>query len=378
MTKSVDTVFLLGAGASAQLGLPTTKGFLSDFELSNNQLTELLNVIMKYLKVDDIEDLDIEKIFALLEETLNSKSSLLIHILNPSISYKNNQWNKRFLTNNPNFHGSSGVNVDLKKEVFPLLQDFFEEVLELFKELKFHVLKTLRDFSPENSFSLYWSLFNNYPFANQPLVIFTTNYDLAIEQAFLNENYDIRSEWIKKGVKDFYLGFEPRARSFIFKLNENKLKQKEMVSVIKLHGSIDWKPQGNNIILADANIPLNPDTPYLIYPGYKGIPNKEPFLSLHFAFLEILSTAKNLITIGFAFRDSYINTIIHHTLNINKDLKVYVIAPYFPDDSLFPSLQEAFPKRVVHYPLKVVLDEDKAYLKNDKEIVENLFDLIEQ
>ena len=376
MEKSIDTVFLLGAGASAPLGLPITKGFLSDFEPSNNQLIELLNVIMEYLGVDDIEDLDIEKVFALLEETLNSENSLLIHILNPSISYKYNQWERTYSTNNPHAIGSI-VNVNLRKEISPILQNFFDELSELFKELKFHVLKTLKDFSPENSFHLYWSLFNNYLFTSQPLVIFTTNYDLAIEQAFLNENYDIRSEWINKGVKDFYLGFEPRARSFIFKLNENKLKQRGMVSVIKLHGSIDWKPQGNNIILADANIPLNPDTPYLIYPGYKGIPNKEPFLSLHFAFLDSLSTAKNLITIGFAFRDSYINTIIHHTLNINKYLKVYAITPEFPDDSLFPSLQEAFGERVVHHRLKVVLEDDKAFLKNDEEIVENLFDLIE-
>ncbi len=359
MEKSIDTVFLLGAGASAPLGLPITKGFLSDFKPSNNQLIELLNVIMEYLGVDDIEDLDIEKVFSILSEIEGLKDSL--------IGY--------YLSSKP--HGGNIIQSNFISSATHAINSFSLVGEKLFIELKKFILNKLSNFSHKKAFDLYYSLFDDYDFNLKPLILFTTNYDLILEEAFSPKSSDIHPAWIEKGVKDIYLGFKLKSILPVFEFEIDRIYQPNTVSILKLHGSINWRPYEDLIILGDKNPPNDPDVPFLIYPGYKGVADEEPYFSLHFALLDVLPKVKNLVTIGFAFRDSYINTIIRHALSMNKDLKLYVIAPYFPSDSYFPFLQEAFGERVVHHRLKVVLDDDKAFLKNDEEIVENLFDLIE-
>jgi hypothetical protein len=353
-------VFLFGAGASAPLGLPVSRGFLKDFKPKN---TDILSLFLKYTKAKNQEELDIEQVFALLEDAIKSQSSLMFYIFEPNSGWSPTGGWKRVPM-------PQGITKSINEEVRSILKEFFKSAQEFYTELKSYILKVLSEFSAENAFNFYWSLFKDYPFKEKPLLIFTTNYDLVIEEAFLGKTLILLKEWKDVGVEKIYAGFEPKDLGYIFDFDKAKLQNPSTVSVIKLHGSINWKPYEGLILLGDKNVPDDPDVPFLIYPGYKGVPDKEPFLSLHLAFLDTLMKARRLIAVGFAFRDFYINSIVHHALSLNKELEVHIVVPEFPRDSLFPTLKEKFPDRVFHHQERVELQ--------DGEVKPNLWNLIQK
>ncbi|RMD47368.1 MAG: hypothetical protein D6834_01005 [Aquificota bacterium] len=59
MGKSIDTIFLLGVGASPPLGLPIKRKFLSDFELSKGKFIKLFcikNFLLFFFKMSENHD----------------------------------------------------------------------------------------------------------------------------------------------------------------------------------------------------------------------------------------------------------------------------------------------------------------------------------
>lgn len=101
----------------------------------------------------------------------------------------------------------------------------------------------------------------------------------------------------------------------------------------KLHGSIDWKIQGDRIFVGDAIFTGDHEKQGIVYPGFKGRSNL-PFFGEFHDYLEVkLSNATDLIFIGFAFRDEYISDLIRS--NISSDARIVLINP---DKSVkFPS-----------------------------------------
>ena len=60
----------------------------------------------------------------------------------------------------------------------------------------------------------------------------------------------------------------------------------------------------------------------ILYPGFKGEPDEEPFIKFHEHLRAVVSNAAAAIFIGFAFRDEYINTILS---GLRSDIPRYVI-----------------------------------------------------
>jgi len=342
-------IFLFGAGASAPLGLPVTKGFLKDFYGAK---VESFNVLLQYFKVKNPEDLDIEQVFDTLNEIVNIKNSLIYHVFS-----ENRTWNVNNL-------------FSYKENIKNIVGSISSSYSHLFRDIKAYILRQLTFLNTEKAFNFYWSIFKDYPFKEQPLQIFTTNYDLIIEEAFCGKYGEILDKWKNLGIKKLYLGFEFKGRATVFDFNVKDMNKPGVVSLIKLHGSIDWRPYEDIIVLGGKDLPDNPDTPFLIYPGYKGVPDREPFSSLHFAFLNSLTKAERLISVGFAFRDLYINSILHHALYVNDNLKVFAVAPEIPKDSGLPELLKKFPNRVFHIRQKLQLQDDV--------VKPNLFELLDK
>jgi hypothetical protein len=65
----------------------------------------------------------------------------------------------------------------------------------------------------------------------------------------------------------------------------------------------------------------------LIFPGFKGTPDGEPYKNLHDDLLSRLLTAHFVYVIGFAFRDEFINNQFETALKMNKDLFIYCYNP---------------------------------------------------
>ncbi|MGL4574658.1 MAG: SIR2 family protein [Burkholderiaceae bacterium] len=134
--------------------------------------------------------------------------------------------------------------------------------------------------------------------------VFTTNYDVVIETA---------------------INLVPEAKIGLGRLNGlgttlslhewRDLTVDDRGLLTKLHGSVDWQfgrggspttpivRTGIPEFLNDHNVRT------IIYPGFKGIPDREPFVAFHEYLRSQLAKATHLICVGFAFRDEHLNRI---------------------------------------------------------------------
>jgi len=105
-----------------------------------------------------------------------------------------------------------------------------------------------------------------------------------------------------------------------------------------------------------VNVPDDPDDVPLLYPGYKGVPSKEPFLSFHQTFIDDLldTSTEGAIFIGFAFRDSFINNIIDFALSMKRQsFRIHCFNPVSvsncPSDSRLFEFADKYPEQFYHY-----------------------------
>ncbi|MCI4626266.1 MAG: SIR2 family protein [Candidatus Magnetoovum sp. WYHC-5] len=378
-----DTMFLLGAGASQPLGLPVTKGFFSNYNPPPT-LSPLFNFICNCLADNKKEELDLEAVFALLSFYKDISSNVELNFLRQAfqsgeifrIASKNiyQHFNPAFSALHA-FATSTSTSTDVNalvkgsekvktaSNVAEALEELSEKSRQLDKDIKHYVYTAFSRFEADKAISVYEPIFAPVlKKQNGKLTIFTTNYDLILENVF-NTPRGIRQEWAEYKVENIYLGFQFRILFFIF---EPKFQQPPdgTVEIYKLHGSLNWDELNGYVFMGGAaRLPKDPEVPAFIYPGYRGIPEKEPFRSLHYLFAQRLLKTEQLMVIGYSFRDVYINTLILQSLAANDNLKIYVFTPWFPPDSGFRILQRNFADRVFHIDGKVGQD--------------NLWDLVE-
>lgn len=157
--------------------------------------------------------------------------------------------------------------------------------------------------------------------------IVTTNYDRIAEAAarqFAAERID--------------LGFEdPGALEPQIHLEKWKSNARNRGMLTKLHGSIDWvrgRTGTEETPLIRRGIPEfsgRHSDRFIIYPGFKGIPTEEPYLTFHKYLKETLIQAGHIVFVGYAFRDEYINSIFEETLDLSKSIAIIDPAETIPD-----------------------------------------------
>jgi hypothetical protein len=145
------------------------------------------------------------------------------------------------------------------------------------------------------------------------------------------------------------------------------------IKLFKLHGSIDWKFNSNKelYVLDEQNLTKLEDNA-ILYPGFKGVPQIEPFKTLHKQFEISLKSGSHLIVIGFAFRDEHINSIIKEALNENKDIKVTIWNPdkqntSFINNEVFDLLEYFQENSIAKFDIMTSFN----YLKNHKAELKN-------
>ena len=150
--------------------------------------------------------------------------------------------------------------------------------------------------------------------------IFTTNYDLVLETAIRKAEIKV----VTGRVPALEMQLDP---SFWDKDSE---LHRDCGRLTKLHGSVDWQLQGDSIICSKLYTE-DPNKHSILYPGFKGEPNEEPFIKFHEHLREVVPKADAAIFIGFAFRDEYINSVLSE---LRPDIPKYVINK----DASFPDL----------------------------------------
>lgn len=148
----------------------------------------------------------------------------------------------------------------------------------------------------------------------KPVHIFTTNYDLLMEQAFEEESCP------------YFDGFIGARRAFFdLGATENEhLLYPRWTRLWKIHGSINWKlDKKNNIIRSGVK---DNKKGYLIYPSHLKYDQsrKMPYLAMLDRLKEFLLTPScALFVSGFSFSDYHINDIILQSLKTNPTAVVY-------------------------------------------------------
>jgi len=181
--------------------------------------------------------------------------------------------------------------------------------------------------------TLYDPLFAKVVYAIQRhcLPVFTTNYDLAIEQYFDNKTQPIINlvrgfrqrpisktlYWSRTIFVEFIPGIEGRS-----------------IVLFKLHGSSDWVTENET-----KQITITPpvhltDLRYentVIYPAMRKVAIEEPYSTAYDYFQRCSEHAKLCVAIGYSFRDYDALTRLRSAARLNSNLKVLLISPHASD-----------------------------------------------
>lgn len=157
-------------------------------------------------------------------------------------------------------------------------------------------------------------------------------------------NYDVVLESVMDGLPD--APFKLPATSGRFSsLDVDAWRGAECAGLLtKLHGSVDWKLGNGGSALRPVIRVGHPEFDgdhgkrLILYPGFKGAPDSEPFGVFHDYFRRTARRVTHILFIGFAFRDEYINNIL--SMTIPGTAKVAVVNPVEHLPSL-PFLQNA-------------------------------------
>ncbi|MCH8029394.1 MAG: SIR2 family protein [Candidatus Dadabacteria bacterium] len=308
MSNKNDVCLFLGAGASRAFGFPTTVEFIeivNNFELGTTNQRQIYEAAKRYFLNRDIIELDIEKILLALDkyekwitysfDEVGLHSDLILNnydcIINKLTSSNKMKLEERLVDDRRSIQG-------LKKIIYTIIYDTYWK-------------------DPDESEEDYREAYKKFLLLfSKPLDIFTTNYDLCIENTFWNDD-----------TLDGQLnvGFEPKQSGYIFN-NQMFHKDGNKFHLHKLHGSLNWKrnPKNKGKIYL-VNIPDLTDLEYhpMLFPGGKNF-NEFPFNELYNNLKETLKEVEYCIVIGFSFRDEGINDIFKQALNTNKNLKLLI------------------------------------------------------
>lgn len=149
-----------------------------------------------------------------------------------------------------------------------------------------------------------------------PIEIFTTNYDLLMEEALEDLNVP------------YFDGFVGSKNSFFdLRALEEDLIPKHWIKLWKIHGSINWIQRDNKTV-SRTNSEISKEEKCLIYPSHLKYEEsrKMPYL----AFLDRLNNfikkpSSLLITSGYSFRDEHINGVIYTALTNNPTSTVIAL-----------------------------------------------------
>lgn len=160
----------------------------------------------------------------------------------------------------------------------------------------------------------------------QRLKLFTTNYDLAFEQAASNVGFVVID------------GFEFSNPSYFNPMwfnydivNRSSVKSSEgtyipnVFQLYKMHGSVDWRKVNGRVRKLGADSQVG--EPVFIYPSSSKYQTSydSPYLDMMTSFLEVVKRPRTaILCLGFGFNDKHINNALTMALRINPEFMLMV------------------------------------------------------
>lgn len=329
-----DIIILLGAGASADSGIPVSSKMIEELEkelLPNNEwkkfkdLYFLIKSAYNYSRgiVNKESNFNIEVLVNILRE-LQKKEE---HPLYPFIG----SWNIKF--------------DEVVKDDYSLIIDFERKILEQLKKwvspAKFENGKYLK------------KIYELRQELNFPIKIFSLNYDLLFERNLTD-------------YSNVEIGFDRETRKWNHKLFLESEPEPDFY-LYKLHGSINW--ERDNITQEIKYTDNIPDIPDLIFGTQYKLQYVDPYLFLISEFRHYTLNSKLIICMGYSFSDEHINAILSQSLKSNKETHICSISLSQNKDNLLKQLNlySSYENRIDILDFKV-----KTFLENDKLKLDNL------
>lgn len=150
------------------------------------------------------------------------------------------------------------------------------------------------------------------------LEVFTTNYDIVIEEALRVSRLNIETGRRSNTYSEV-------DESLWIEADENSDSERRVGLLTKLHGSVDWSRNGEQIYFGTPRFQGDHKSQVIIYPGFKGVPDQRPFTLFHEHLSRVSQHAEAAVFIGFAFRDEYINQVFRDRLA--KNALVFIVDP---------------------------------------------------
>lgn len=149
---------------------------------------------------------------------------------------------------------------------------------------------------------------------DRPVHIFTTNYDLLIEQAF------------EEAAAPYFDGFVGTRKAFfdLGAVEDEHLLPPRWTRLWKIHGSINWRLDSQNNVIRSDN--LGEGNRYLIYPSHLKYDQsrKMPYLAMLDRLKDFVLKSSSIIFIsGYSFADEHINDVLCRSLSSNATGMAY-------------------------------------------------------
>ena len=302
MIASKDMVFLLGAGASNEAGIPVSAEMIDSVEklLDSREETDwrpyadLYNHVKSAIRFaaglkgqfDREVSFNIETLVNTLLELERNEE----HPLYPFIA----AWNSRFV-------GLAGTD-------FGRVKDFRRLILA---ELKGWMCPD--DDSQASYYQKFVALQRDL---THPLQMFSLNYDLCVEA--LNQA-EFR---VETGFADFgptnYWDWER------FEDSNNVPPQ---IYLYKLHGSINWKrhPDTKKLFCVRQIETVDPDNLEVIFGRDFKLEAGDPYLFFLYQFRKLTLDAKLIVSLGYGFGDGHINKMLTQSLRSDPQRRLLVV-----------------------------------------------------
>jgi hypothetical protein len=301
-TRSNDIMFLLGAGASADAGIPMSAEMIGKIERLLKKDSEWQDFTDLYHHVKsaiyyssglkgtfgDGVPYNIETMVNSLYELERNEE----HPLYPFIA----SWNSRFsLLAGPGF---SSV-----------------------RTFRRHILRVLKNWMcPENASQgdYYRGFVRVQNYLNYPLRIFTLNYDTCVDRLD-REGFRVESGFGGYGTHHIW-DFER------FEPGEASALQPPQVYLYKIHGSIDWKRDASqNLYRVDQVQLVESDNMEIIFGRDFKLEAADPYLFYAYEFRRYCLLSKLIVSIGYSFGDAHINKMIGQALRADSERVLMVV-----------------------------------------------------
>ncbi|MCY3660312.1 MAG: SIR2 family protein [Caldilineaceae bacterium] len=285
MFKRDDIILLLGAGASAEAGIPDSEKMIDELEsliASDGKWTEFRKLYL-YLRSSiifadglegafgDLVSFNIERLVNVLDELMMKER----HVLYPFVG----AWN-------------------------PKLQEVAGDDFENVRQFRSSIVQILRDqwvtLPRSESADYYQGLLRFQQEFEHPLRVFSLNYDLCVEQTC---GYD----QVQRGFVE---------RIWDWRMFDEALEDQLPILLYKLHGSLDWYFKGGQTHFVDATQTIEANDYAMIFGTSYKLQYVDPFLFLAYELRKwTLESARLIICIGYGFNDQHINGILAQALN---------------------------------------------------------------